>query len=70
MKDYKELIGQPIEKCRQMLGWWWVLTHCDPIRSTYVFERAASARIEVQTKDNIVKSESHNQLAEIYLSIF
>ena len=69
MKEYKELIGQPIEKCCQMLGGWWVLAHCDPdpIRSTYIFERAAGARIEVQTKGNIVKSECHNQLAEIYL---
>ena len=65
---FKSLIGLDITEARKKLGYWWVLEtyHVDFRGGLYVFERAAGGQVAVRTENNIIKSESHNILAEIY----
>lgn len=67
-KFFSGLIGLDITKAREKLGYWWICTNCT-INSHigfYAFERAAGGKIELQTDNNIVISEHHNGLAEMY----
>ena len=65
---FKSLIGLDITEASKKLGYWWVLTssQVNPPVGLYVFERAAGGQVAVRTENNIITSERHNILAEIY----
>lgn len=65
---FKTLIGLDIEEACKRLGYWWRLDSCHVNSNIgwYAFERAAGGYVELKTENNIVKSEHHNRMAEIY----
>jgi len=65
---FKSLIGFDISEARKRLGYWWRSESCRVNGSTgyYVFERAAGGQVALRTEKNVVVSEHHNIMAEIY----
>lgn len=65
---FKSLIGFDISEARKRLGYWWRSESCRVNGSTgyYVFERAAGGQVALRTEKNLVVSEHHNIMAEIY----
>lgn len=69
MANYEELIGTPIEKIREKLGYWWICTNSHIVSNTgiYTFNRSAGGFLEVRTEHNMIISEHHNDMAELML---
>lgn len=65
---FKSLIGLEISEVRKRLGYWWRGESCRVNGSTgyYVFERSAGGQVALHTEKNVVVSEYHNIMAEIY----
>lgn len=65
---FESLVGLDISEARKKLGYWWCGASCRVNGSTghYVFERAAGGQVALRTEKNVVVSEHHNILAEIY----
>ena len=65
MANFKKLIGLTIQEAEEKMGYWWV---CESAHWPYYFyERAAGASLELRTNEqNVVVSEFHNHMAEIY----
>ncbi len=66
---FESMIGLDISKARERLGYWWVCEYShlrNDGSAHYGFYRAAGGRIELHTEHNVVVSEHHNGMAEIY----
>lgn len=66
---FKSLIGLDFSEAKKRLGYWWLCTssHCyAPFTGTYEFERAAGGFVALHIRENVVVSERHNIMAEIY----
>lgn len=65
---FKSLIGLDISEAKRRLGYWWRCTysHVNVPVGSYHFERGAGGRVELQTENNVVTSEWHNDYAELY----
>ncbi len=66
---FKSLVGLEFSEARKRLGYWWLCTSCHcyaPFAGTYEFERAAGGQVALRTEKNVVVSEHHNTMAEIY----
>lgn len=65
---FESLIGLDISEAEKRLGYWWRGESCRVNGSTghYVFERSAGGQVALRTEKNVVVSERHNIMAEIY----